>query len=1251
MNFLAGRKKFLFLVSIIIAVLFFGKFIFAYDETIVHPSLTEEMAKFYNKNFKDNELTKVEIELMKKGSVDEDINVGLATRSANHFFNPFGYSKWADSTAQSKIVPEPKLTSKQWAHAPGEQMTFPGGDYTWEKAIEDYAQGNKQHAYESLGHILHLIEDAAVPAHVRNDLHISFAVAGYDTGEREPYEDWTRGEAMSGNINFDFAEKLFQENKKPISQSSLDGYFDDMAIYTNTKFFSKDTIYAYSQPNNNAVEGKEKLSNGDIVSYVYGLDENGNKTKLASISFDDPKNPKIYTLNKLEKEIEYSIYSDYWSRLAPKSILVGAGVIKLFKEEAEKAAGNYKPTALSKLSKYPYGLAAWMAENGGTIARNGMVISQLAAGGIIYGAKQMGALVNNLITSASNKISFLFTPSASSNYTLVFDMSQAIPASSITFFGSIAQIQPAKAADFTQSQISQEATFSAAFVSQSEPEIIIEPNKEINLKVQFKNTGASVWQQNKIYLNVYLKNDVANQFYHLSWLTLIRPAKLTEPQVNPGSFGNFNFLIKSPLTAGDYFFKVRPVWQDDTGNFNWLAEDIVSWHIKVKLVNIAQTESDTQDKNPENITDISQNKAQDTNTNTDTNTKNNIEEKTQTPSQEEDKNTVENKDNKIENNEATDSKNGQDNANNIENTEITTPTAPAPFTPFYRRARDIYPPETDIIVNPSLLTNQKTAVFKFYSSEIDPNFYCRLDSGDFTLCEENTVYDLSDGEHRLEVKAEDRFRNIDLTPAEFSWTIDSTPPAKITDFAAVAGNTRGKIKLSWTKPEENVSYEIRYAEEKKIVETGATSNQINWQAAGQILENVDNNAEQIEIGSATALTPGKTYYFAIKSKDELNNVSEISNSPSSAANAKADHIVISEIKVAGETGQANNEFIELYNPTADDINLKDLPLKLHIINSTGKSDVSKEIIFTNSIIKSLGYFLIASQEYSGTVMPDATYSASGNSLVADGAAYISQSAADKEKVIDLVGWGAQPEGGYEKNPFPDISKTQSIERKANYSSSAESMSIGADKYLGNGWDSDNNSADFVLQTVPNPQNSQSPIEPRFPVFLQNEEKSYYALSTNCETDGTNCGGFGNLPKVSQTIGKGFDQRLVKATARVKCNSDSSCNISYKSFAVNGYYNDSYSDTQIVQGSGAGFSATGGLGNDPSWISANSTVDVNFSGWSSFTFDLKYYYKITFQINIDYQQIKWGGSSFDSYANGNSIDYLDGADLYFKLSTE
>jgi len=117
-------------------------------------------------------------------------------------------------------------------------------------------------------------------------------------------------------------------------------------------------------------------------------------------------------------------------------------------------------------------------------------------------------------------------------------------------------------------------------------------------------------------------------------------------------------------------------------------------------------------------------------------------------------------------------------------------------------------------------------------------------------------------------------------------TTDITAPANITDLiAGTPGNTT--IPLSWTATGDNgldgttTAYEIRYADSE------ITSN--TWTDAQEYIQNITphpvGTTENITI---TGLTPETEYFFAIKAYDEVNNVSNISNSASAITEAIPD---------------------------------------------------------------------------------------------------------------------------------------------------------------------------------------------------------------------------------------------------------------------------------------------------------------------------------------------------------------------------
>jgi hypothetical protein len=88
------------------------------------------------------------------------------------------------------------------------------------------------------------------------------------------------------------------------------------------------------------------------------------------------------------------------------------------------------------------------------------------------------------------------------------------------------------------------------------------------------------------------------------------------------------------------------------------------------------------------------------------------------------------------------------------------------------------PPETMITAGPSGPTNDSTPTFEFSSSEQGSTFECQVDNNFFGVCTspETVALALPDGPHTFRVKAHDPVGNIDPTPAERSFTVDTLPP-------------------------------------------------------------------------------------------------------------------------------------------------------------------------------------------------------------------------------------------------------------------------------------------------------------------------------------------------------------------------------------------------------------------------------------------------------------------------------------------
>lgn len=112
---------------------------------------------------------------------------------------------------------------------------------------------------------------------------------------------------------------------------------------------------------------------------------------------------------------------------------------------------------------------------------------------------------------------------------------------------------------------------------------------------------------------------------------------------------------------------------------------------------------------------------------------------------------------------------------------------------------------------------------------------------------------------------------------------DTTAPSSVADLA-LSGATNNSINLAWTAPGDDgavgtaTSYDIRYST--------STITEGNWasatQATGEPTPSVAGSSESMTV---SGLSESTTYYFAIKTSDEVPNTSGISNVPSLATTA------------------------------------------------------------------------------------------------------------------------------------------------------------------------------------------------------------------------------------------------------------------------------------------------------------------------------------------------------------------------------
>jgi len=213
------------------------------------------------------------IDWLKYGAEKEDATKWLPWRGRfqNHFHNPISGEGLSDiSSGQSSLV---------WAQDATEHGKFPEGDQSWptlrgvyRQALTETVEASRKagfaRLFKGLGHQMHLVQDMAVPAHVRNDAHGEDSMQGDEHWykrmwvRKDPlyFENWAKrnfldinllasGPAVFPALAFD---SPYPGVSVPVSQLWDTGVYDGtnpsageaqgLAEYTNANFFSEGTI-------------------------------------------------------------------------------------------------------------------------------------------------------------------------------------------------------------------------------------------------------------------------------------------------------------------------------------------------------------------------------------------------------------------------------------------------------------------------------------------------------------------------------------------------------------------------------------------------------------------------------------------------------------------------------------------------------------------------------------------------------------------------------------------------------------------------------------------------------------------------------------------------------------------------------------------------------------------------------------------------------------------------------------------------
>ena len=368
----------------------------AFDDQLTHPKLTKQsiisndsintllvgfigyssgfskVLKGVNSNGVNKEL-KV-IEWLQEGALDEDHPLCRAT---NHFHNPIHSGDWTQSKmSDSIIVPiysflvncGTKYSNVTWAtgftslntgfiYRDGQDM---GWDYArtylhWALTSNDptVREENFVKTFRSVGMVVHLLQDMAVPAHVRNDMQ-SHLLNGLNSSKwgSNPFEKYvgTHTNAISDTP----VQPLFPGIARLTDFWDTDTYNGDnpsdridqgLAEYANANFLSDFSIFRPESDKNHYFKYPSKETSVEKVHYTIPDPINTGRTitrtyyqktgdgdtgyRLAGVAFLNRWSFSMAPLKQISPMDDH-VHDDYAKKILPRAVGYSAALLDYF---------------------------------------------------------------------------------------------------------------------------------------------------------------------------------------------------------------------------------------------------------------------------------------------------------------------------------------------------------------------------------------------------------------------------------------------------------------------------------------------------------------------------------------------------------------------------------------------------------------------------------------------------------------------------------------------------------------------------------------------------------------------------------------------------------------------------------------------------------------------------------------------------------------------------------------------------------
>ena len=297
------------------------------------------------------------------------LTVANRGRSNNHFHNPLkpylnnsgldAYVGPLHYTGQSSV-----LWGQNLNQDPGLNI---GGKWSWHDARNYFYKGltltskmEREKAFSNmfraLGHLTHLIQDASVPAHTRNDIHIGFHYEIWLEAIRLK-EPGTFANFLSGPVSFN--PSILSNDAEPLAPIPIAKIIDSrkyyggnpqetanttgigLAEYANANFFSENTIFSniFPYPSRMSVEKQDypipdpRNSNGTVKRQYYKKIGDGETNyRLATVGLLKDYITQYFPFYRGQESeaLDGGVYKDYAEKLLPRAIGYSSGLLKYF---------------------------------------------------------------------------------------------------------------------------------------------------------------------------------------------------------------------------------------------------------------------------------------------------------------------------------------------------------------------------------------------------------------------------------------------------------------------------------------------------------------------------------------------------------------------------------------------------------------------------------------------------------------------------------------------------------------------------------------------------------------------------------------------------------------------------------------------------------------------------------------------------------------------------------------------------------